>query len=85
MSLRPIHRWKLDDNGDPKLDRHGNQIPHPKIGQPKKVSEYTTEETKDIDGQIQLNIHGKKFRARQILDKIKWAEDILAEDSANAA
>ena len=43
MSLRPIHRWKLDSDGNPKLDRHGQRIPHPKAGQAKKPSEYTRE------------------------------------------
>ena len=78
MPLRPLHIWEVDENGNPKLDRHGEKIPHRKQGQPKKYpSEFTDDEREDYDDQLRAEKLRAEWEARNVLDPIAKARATL--------
>lgn len=72
---RPLHVWQLDENGNCKLDKHGNKIPHKRQGQAKKESELTPE---DIERRKdQLFLEGERNRKTERDNKLEAFIDTL--------
>jgi len=79
--LRPIWVWQLDDEGNPKLDKNGERIPHKKAGERKADKDLS-----DADRQSQVDqqtmYHGNRRRnAAAVLRPIADAEAVLNETS----
>ena len=85
MPLKPLYDFVRDDDGRPKTDRHGFNIPHKKAGQARPYAEYSLEEKKGFDDRIRWEAEGKKALARKILDEIDWAKNILKDERGTSA
>ena len=77
MPLKPIHQWKVDSDGNPKLNANGKRILHSKAGQPKSRREMTDQERKDFDDKLAFDEAGRKRHAQEILKPIDDARKLL--------
>ena len=77
--LRPVYQWELDKDGVPKRDRFGERIPHPKIGQPKAMKDYSPDEKKDWEYFLNRDKENKRAAAAAVVAPVRDAERTLRE------
>ena len=77
MALKPLHVWKLDADGNPKLDRHGFRIEHPKMGKAKTRKEMSDAEREHYDQQLADTADQRRRLAARVLQPIQKAQQVL--------
>ena len=68
--LRPLHLWQLDDEGNPKLDKNGERIPHKKAGQRKADKDLSDAERQSQEDQENFRIGREQALAKQVIKPI---------------
>jgi hypothetical protein len=79
MALVPVYCWKLGKDGRPKVDAKGNKIPHPKQGQRKVAGDWSKEEKRDHDRQLEHFDALRRLSAERTVEPIHDAERVLGE------
>ena len=80
MALIPLYQWKLEKDGSLKRDVKGNKIPHPQIGQRKAGKDWSAEEKKTYEMQIEFDVSSRRRSAQQTLEPLADANKLLGNN-----